>query len=88
MLSIEPGLSYDLHNFQLNLNMPFALVRNRTQSVPDMETEAMTGEPRHGDAAFADFLLSFGLTYRFGGKRHADMDVDPIKSTNQIDLGS
>jgi hypothetical protein len=87
VLSAEPGLTYDYKKFQLNLNMPIALVRNRTQSVPDMQTEIITGEPRHGDAAFADFLINFGITYRFGGKQHADMDMDHIKPTSVIDVG-
>jgi len=90
VLSVEPGLSYSYQSFQFNFDMPIALVRNRTQSVPDMETEAMTGEPRHGDAAFADFLVNFGVTYRFGGRQHADMDpdVDPISPNTPIDVGS
>lgn len=88
VLSVEPGLSYNFKSFQLNLDAPIALIRNRTQSVPDMETELLTGEPRHGDAAFADFLVNFGVTYRFGGKQHADMDmdIDNIKPQSPIGL--
>jgi len=89
VLSAEPGVSYNYQNFQLNLDIPIALIRNRTQSVPDMETEAMTGEPQHGDAAFADFLVNFGVTYRFGGgSQHADMnpDIENIQPITPIDV--
>ncbi len=79
VLSVEPGLSYTRPKFQVNVDVPIALVRNRTQSVPDMQTEAMTGEPRHGDAAFADYLVSVGVTYRFGGKGHANMDMPDVE---------
>ncbi|MEZ4810897.1 MAG: hypothetical protein R2819_11120 [Allomuricauda sp.] len=86
VLSAEPGLSYTHNKLQVNVDVPIALVRNRTQSVPDMQTEAMTGESQHGDAAFADYLVSVGLTYRFGGKGHANMNipVDEIESTAPI----
>lgn len=81
IFSIEPGLNYSFKSLQLNLDMPIALIRNRTQSVPDKETEAITGEPRHGDAAFADYLINFGVTYRFGAKKHASMDMEHIVPT-------
>ncbi|RIV41834.1 hypothetical protein [Flagellimonas pelagia] len=86
VLSAEPGLSYTRNKFQVNVDVPIALVRNRTQSFPDMQTEAMTGESQHGDAAFADYLVSVGVTYRFGGKGHANMpvDVDEIEPTAPI----
>jgi hypothetical protein len=88
VLSVEPGVSYDYKKLQLNLNLPIALIRNRTQSVPDKETERLTGEPRHGDAAFADYLVNVGITYRFGGKKHADMDMEHIEPTpiNELDI--
>lgn len=81
IFSVEPGLSYSYKSLQLNLDVPIAVIRNRTQSVPDKETEAITGEPRHGDAAFADYLINFGVTYRFGGKKHASMDMEDIVPT-------
>jgi hypothetical protein len=81
IFSVEPGLSYNFKSLQLNLDVPIALIRNRTQSVPDKETEAMTGNPQHGDAAFTDYLINFGITYRFGGKKHAAIDMDHIEPT-------
>lgn len=64
IISAEPSLAYmsGVHSF--HLSTPIALVRNRTQSLTDKETQRLTGVPRHGDAAFADWLLSFTYAYR------------------------
>ncbi|NNE75633.1 MAG: hypothetical protein HKN31_01020, partial [Pricia sp.] len=64
VLSIDPGLAFLAGNFSLNLNVPFAVRRDRPQSVTDMETEIMTGEPRNGDAAFADYVINFAVSIR------------------------
>ncbi len=64
VLSVEPGINYMKNNFSLSLSVPFAVRRNRPQSVTDLETEKETGQPRNGDAAFADYLVNVGLTYR------------------------
>lgn len=66
IVSVEPGLSYYFGNIGLNLNVPFALYRNRIKSVYDLADP--TGQ-RHGDAAFADYLVNLGFTYRFA-KHH------------------
>lgn len=62
--SVEPGLSYMADRFFFNLSVPIAFYRNRPQSVTDLETEQVTGMPRAGDAAFADYLISFSVVYR------------------------
>jgi hypothetical protein len=66
VLSLEPGIDimHGRHNFSLTL--PVALVRNRLQSVTDLETEMATGIPRQGDAAFADWVLNISYTLAFG----------------------
>lgn len=64
IISAEPGVDYSTGPHVFNLNVPIALIRNRTQSVTDKETEQMTGSPRHGDAAFADYLISFTYAYQ------------------------
>lgn len=64
VLSIDPGIAFVKDNFSLNLNVPFAVRRERPQSVTDLQTEEITGEPRHGDAAFADYLINVGVSYR------------------------
>ncbi|MCO6479283.1 MAG: transporter [Phaeodactylibacter sp.] len=64
VLSVEPGVNYMKNNFSLFFSVPLAMRRNRPQSVTDLETEKETGQPRNGDAAFADYLINVGLTYR------------------------
>jgi hypothetical protein len=57
--SVDPGFSYTSGQHTFSLNVPFAIHRNRTQSVPDREGDD------HGDAAFADYLVIFGYFRRF-----------------------
>jgi hypothetical protein len=45
--------------------VPVALVRNRTQSIPDKETTAETGIYKQGDAAFADYVINVGMNIQF-----------------------
>lgn len=73
VVSVEPGISYINGSFSVNLTVPFALYRNRTKSVYDLSDP--NGE-RHGDAAFADYLINLSVGYRFGGKAHQHMDMD------------
>lgn len=68
VLSVEPGISYMKDNVTLGLNVPIAVRRERPQSITDMETEQSTGNPRNGDAAFADYLINFSISYRIGKK--------------------
>ena len=64
IVSIEPSVNYTFKKHTFALNVPIALVRNRTQSVLDKKRTEITGTYRHGDAAFADWLLSFSYAYR------------------------
>ncbi|MBC8769195.1 hypothetical protein H4O18_14460 [Arenibacter sp. BSSL-BM3] len=73
VLSIEPGIAYMSQNFTLNLNVPFAVRRDRPQSVTDRQTEISTGSPRNGDAAFADYLINFGVSYRFAKSKTVEI---------------
>jgi hypothetical protein len=66
--SLDPGLMYMKDRVMVSLNVPIVLYRNRPQSLTDLETERLTGTPRAGDAAFADYLINFGLTIGFGNK--------------------
>ncbi|SMD34075.1 Putative MetA-pathway of phenol degradation [Reichenbachiella faecimaris] len=81
-ISVEPGLAYSKNNFAVNASIPFAIVRNRVQSYSDKQITAETGEYRNGDAAFADYLLNFTFTYRFGKKHGQDMLRDFVPSWN------
>jgi len=66
VLSVEPGISFMKGGISLGLTTPIAVHRNRPQSVTDLETQEMTGQFRNGDAAFADYLINFNITYSFG----------------------
>jgi hypothetical protein len=59
-ISIEPGLLYTLGRHSFSFSVPIALYRNRLKSTSDSEDDT------HGDAAFADFVVLFGYSLRFG----------------------
>lgn len=61
IVSVEPGLFYQREHVQLFMSLPWAMVRNRTQSVPDKNRTSRTGTFAQGDAAFADWTLNMGL---------------------------
>ncbi len=60
-LSIEPGVNYVRHGGRdvWSLTVPIAVQRNRRQNVTDIR------DNRHGDAAFADYLIIAGYSRRF-----------------------
>lgn len=68
-VSLEPGIGYFKHNYSFFASVPIALYRNRTQSFEDKQRTNETGVYSHGDAAFADYLINVGLSYRFQNKR-------------------
>jgi len=74
-VSVEPGVSYTRSRYNIILNVPIAVARNRTQSYEDKVRTEDTGEYRHGDAAFADYLISFTVSYRFGGHSMKQMEL-------------
>lgn len=65
IISAEPGLTYNFKKMSIYAFVPVALVRNRTQSVPDKIKTARTGVYSQGDAAFADYTINVGFTSRF-----------------------
>ena len=77
-ISIEPGLNYNTNRLAVNLSVPFAVERNRTQSYLDKVRTEQTGEYQHGDAAFADYLISLGITYRLNHKSHDMISDVPV----------
>ncbi|MGZ5135755.1 MAG: hypothetical protein ACXWCG_11415 [Flavitalea sp.] len=64
IISVEPGLSYNFKNVTAYAYVPVALVRNRTQSEPDKIRSSMTGTHVVGDAAFADYSINIGLSFK------------------------
>lgn len=68
-VSVEPGIGYFKHNYSIFASVPIALYRNRTQSYEDKQRTEQTGVFTQGDAAFADYLINVGISYRFMNKR-------------------
>jgi hypothetical protein len=63
--SVEPALTYQVNKVQLYATVPVALYRNRTQSVTDKERSVATNTFVQGDAAFADYSINLGVSFRF-----------------------
>ena len=64
IISAEPSVTFVTKKASFNVAVPFALKRNRTQSDSDKRRTIDTGVHQQGDAAFADYLISAGLTFR------------------------
>jgi hypothetical protein len=65
IISIEPGVNYQFKKATVYAYVPFAVKRNRTQSVADKLKTAATGVYSQGDAAFADYLVNIGCSFKF-----------------------
>ena len=65
VLSVEPVVAYKVKHTQLYLSVPYAVQRNRTQSVPDKLKTQKTGVYSQGDAAFADYTINVGVAFSF-----------------------
>jgi hypothetical protein len=57
-ISVEPSIAYWTGKSVFSIAVPIAVERNRTRSVSDEELG------RHGDAAFADWILLVGWSFR------------------------
>ncbi len=66
IISAEPGVTYVFSSkVSVYSFVPIAIVRDRTQSVPDKITTALTGKYTQGDAAFANCVVNIGANIRF-----------------------
>ncbi|MEO6452702.1 MAG: hypothetical protein ABIN97_01455 [Ginsengibacter sp.] len=63
IISAEPSVTLVTKKASLNLAVPFALKRNRTQSDSDKRRTNDTKVHVQGDAAFADYLISAGVSF-------------------------
>jgi hypothetical protein len=63
VISVEPVVSYKVKKTQFYLSVPYAVERNRIQSVPDKIRTEKTGVYTQGDAAFADYTVNFGVLF-------------------------
>ena len=78
VMAIESGVSYRTGAHSLSLFVPYNICRNRIQSAADLASQnlqnsVITDKSKQvrvqGDAAFADYSISLGYAYRFGGKK-------------------
>ena len=58
-ISGDPGFIYSRWGYVFSCNVPWAIERNRRRSVTDIANRV------HGDAAFADYVLTLGLSRSF-----------------------
>jgi hypothetical protein len=62
--SIEPGISYEFKKASAYISGPVAIWRNRTRSYADKKRTDITGTFAHGDAAFADYSINVGVSFK------------------------
>jgi hypothetical protein len=58
-ISADPGFLYNRWGYVFSCSVPWAIERNRRRSVTDIANRI------HGDAAFADYAVTLGLSRRF-----------------------
>lgn len=64
VISVEPGISYQFKKVSAFATVPVALKRDRTQSYADKQRTRITGVYAQGDAAFADYSINIGCSFR------------------------
>jgi hypothetical protein len=65
IISGEPGVTYAFKKINVYAFVPVAITRSRTQSMPDKISTDLTGKYTQGDAAFADYAVNIGFSFRF-----------------------
>ncbi len=89
VVSVEPGIAYRTGNHNFSLYVPKNFIRNRIQSAADIASQdlqnSVISDPAakvhvQGDAAFADYSISFGYSYRFSIKS-ANCNHDKMHQT-------
>jgi hypothetical protein len=64
IVSAEASASFAKGPHIVAVNFPYALYRNRIRSVLDVQRTVAEGNRQHGDAAFANWLISITYAYR------------------------
>jgi hypothetical protein len=64
VVSIEPSVNYSLKKMNFFANVPIAAKRKRIQSYNDKQNSIKTGVYTVGDAAFADYSINFGVSFK------------------------
>jgi hypothetical protein len=82
VIAIEPGVTYRSGQHTFTLFVPNNIVRNRIQSAADiasqnLQNSTITDPAKYvhvqGDAAFADYSINLGYSYRIGKKMKTPM---------------
>jgi hypothetical protein len=83
VVAIESGISYRTGQHSISLFVPYNFIKNRIQSAADIADQKLQNskidDPLkqvhvQGDAAFADYSISLGYSYRFAKKmKHTTM---------------
>jgi hypothetical protein len=82
VIAIEPGITYRSGQHTFTLFVPNNIVRNRIQSAADIASEnlqnsVITDPAKYvhvqGDAAFADYSINLGYSFRIGKKMKTPM---------------
>ena len=90
VVAIEPGVTYRTGGHTFSLFVPYNFIKNRIQSAADIASQnlknATTTDPTklvhvQGDAAFADYSISVGYSYRIG-KRVKALQVPAFKNAH------
>jgi len=78
VVAVESGVTYHTGQHTVSLFVPYNFIKNRIQSAADIASQnlknASITDPTklvhvQGDAAFADYSISLGYSYRFAKKR-------------------
>ena len=86
VVAVESGVSYQKGNNTISLFVPYNLIKNRIQSAADkadqnLQNSKITDQTKlvhvQGDAAFADYSISLGYSYRFVKKHKALQHFNP-----------
>jgi hypothetical protein len=64
-ISIDPGIQLMKGRYAFNLNIPVSVIRNRERSLADQQAASLKGSDVHGDAAFADYVVTTSFSVRF-----------------------
>ena len=77
VVAVESGISYRTGQHSLSLFVPYNFIKNRIQSAADIADQKLQNskitDPAkfvhvQGDAAFADYSISLGYSYRIAKK--------------------
>ncbi|TRX01899.1 hypothetical protein [Flavobacterium gawalongense] len=84
VIAVEYGLSYRLGKHGFSLYIPYNVVKNRIQSAADLASQdlqnsVITDPSKYvhvqGDAAFADYSINVGYSYRFNLNKKMTMTM-------------